>query len=270
MINRLSNMVCLLLLVTAFVVAGCQRGYKPDVLVYEPLMDPNFVMPDYVSRAIEATGGCQAWTKAKKLQGDCVVTFYKPDGSFYLTEAHLEIYPWIDSIRISAREPQGRVVCQLSGGSLSVLEEVKSRRTENTLPIGVMDRYFAKAILDITTAPVRFLDESVVFTKRSEPIKMEGLWYYPIERATIASSKQGAVEPYWSKVVFYQNRDTSLVDTLWFAREEFLAVRGYDYREVKDKGVLVPTKIEIFRTDVEGVLLQRMVKIDFYTLKSSE
>jgi len=67
-------------------------------------------------------------------------------------------------------------------------------------------------------------------------------------------------------VVFYQNNDSSLVDMIRFVsvdREKSLAVRGYDYRKVEKKQVLVPTKIEIFRIDAKGVLQERLVKIDF-------
>jgi len=174
-------MVYWLVLVTAFVVAGCKQEYKEDELAYWPDVNTIVVTNDYTPRAIKATGGYQAWIKAIKLQFDSVVTCYNPDGSFYLTEHHYEIYPWSNSIRISAAEPQGKFVWQLSGGRFSVLEGPKRFYA---LPALVQNRYFAEAILDMTTAPVRFLDRSFGFTKGPKPVKMEGLWYYPIERAS--------------------------------------------------------------------------------------
>jgi len=262
MINRFSNMAFGLVLVSVFVVAGCERECK-EPAAGEAKVETNVLVPDYVGRAIEATGGRQAWTKAKKLEFDCVVTFYKPDGSFYLTEHHLEIWPWSNCIQISALEPQGKFIWQLSDGRFSILEGAEQFCA---LPIAVENHCFAEAILDMTTAPVRLLDKSVVFTKRLKPVKMEGLWYYPIERTSPAGNKQ--------KMIFYQNRDSSLVDmlSLHCARgqgfagvdgEKFLTVRGYEYREVEEKGVSVPTRIEIFRTDARGVLQKRVVKIDF-------
>ena len=271
MINRFSNTMCRLIFVAAFVVAGCQQEYKEeDKSPYEPLLDPNFIVPDYASRAIEATGGLDAWTKAKKLRLDCVVTFYNSDGSFYLTEQDYEIYPWSNSIRISATEPQGNFVWELSRGGL---EGGGSWHTGVGFPVELCSKqYFAELILDITTAPVRFLDKSVVFTKDSRPVKMEGLWYHSIER--VNPHKTGI----FSYAVFYQNRSTFLVDMLWFAGVDSpviaseaqpsvaipisLAVRGYDYREVEKGGVRLPAKIEIFRTDAAGVLQERLVKID--------
>ena len=267
MINRLSNMVCWLVLVMAFIVAGCQQEHKKETTADESKVEVSVVVPEYASRAIDATGGRQAWIKAKRLEFDCVVTFYKPDGSFHLTEHHYEIYPWSNSIRISAQEPQGKFVWLLSPDGFSALERAKQ---VNDLLIAVENRHFSEAILDITTAPVRLLDESANFTKRSKPVKMEGLWYYPIERTTPAGNKQGDVKPHWSKVVFYQNRDSSLVDMLWFVavapanNKQGLLVRGYDYREVEKRGVCVPAKIEIFKTDAQGVSPKQLVKMDFF------
>jgi hypothetical protein len=247
----------------AFVVAGCKQEYKldeSDVLAYVPDVNAIVVTDNHTPRAIKVTGGYQAWMETIKMELDSVVTFYNPDGSLYLTEQHYEIYPWSNSIRISATEPQGKFVWLLSEGCFKVLEG-----TERFcgLPALIENRYFAEAILDMTTAPVRFLDKSVEFTRLSSPVKMEGLWYYPIERVS------SDAKPDLYKVVFYQNNDSSLVDMIRFVRfvsvdgEKSLAVRGYDYRKVEKKQVLVPTKIEIFRIDAKGVLQERLVKIDF-------
>lgn len=255
------NTMCWLAFVTVFVVAGCEGRYKEEPVALNPLVDPNFVVPDYAWRAVEATGGRWAWLKAEKLHVDCVVTFYKPDGTFYLTEHHYEIHPWLNSIRILAQEAPDKFVWLFSPDGFSVLEGADR---VNVLPVKmVSERPFAEAILNITTAPVRFLDKSVEFSRVSRPVKRQGRWYYPIGRASYGEI---GIEPYWSEVVFYQSMDNSLVDVLWFAdvdRKKFLAVHGYEYKEVKKGAVLVPTKIEIFETDADGDLRERLVKIDF-------
>jgi hypothetical protein len=258
MINCLLNIVCRLIFVMTFIVAGCKQAYRPVELAYGPDVNEIAVTDDYTPRAIGATGGYQAWMEAVKLQFDGVVTFYNPDGSFYLTEQHYEIYPWSNSVRISATEPQGRFVWLLSQGHFTVSEGAEQFCA---LPSLVDSRCFAEAILDMMTAPVRFLDKAVEFTKLSDPVKLEGLWYYLIEQA----SPEGSEKPLY-KVVFYLNNDTSLVDMIWFVGvdgQKSLAVRGYDYRKVEKRQVLVPTKIEVFRIDDKGVLQQRLIKIDF-------
>jgi len=255
--NLCSFMMCWLMILTAFVLPGCEHRHKPDVdvLAYGPDTETIAVMTDYASQAIETTGGLQAWAKTKKLQLHCVATFYQPDNSFYLTEHYYEVYPWSNSIRISAREPQGKVICQLSPDKFSVVE---GSVQFYSLPAGLETRLFAEMILDITTAAARLLDKSVEFTRGSRPVKIKGLWYYPIERTS------SDVESYWSKVVFYQNRDTSLVEMLWFAdvdEEKFFVVRGYNYHEIEKRSIRIPTRIEIFRTDAAGRSQKRLARV---------
>jgi hypothetical protein len=273
MIAQLSKTTCLVLVITSLI-TGCRQEYKKDVdlLASSPDLQTLPIPSDYASGAIVAAGGLQEWVKAAKLELDGVVTLYQSDGSVYLTEQRYEIYPWSNSIRVSALEPQGEFICELSQSSFRVLAGAEIVKT---LPALVTERDLADAILTITTAPVRFLDSSVKFTKASEPVKMQGQWYYPIERAyaveqrTSAGSKRRdfkSPESYWSKVVFYQNKDNSLVDMLWFAsvgEKKFFAIRGYDYSRVQKKGVLLPAKIEIFRTDARRVLPKRVAQVSF-------
>jgi len=262
MISRFPNIERCLMLVMLLTIAGCLQQRKPDVDVsdFEPDVETlaAIPVPDYASRAFEATGGRQAWTKNKKLQLDCVVTFYKPDASFYLTEQQYQIYPWSNSIQISATEPQGKVLCQLSPDKFSIAE---GDYRLYCLPPELPARLFTEMILDITAAPTRFLDKSAEFARSPKQVKREGLWYQPIERKSL---NIGLAKPY-SKSVFYQRAESSLVDMIWFAgpgQKEFFAVRGYDWHEQKKHHGWIPAKIEIFKTDARGALQHRLVKID--------
>lgn len=258
MTSVFSKTICIVL-PAVFVVAGC--GQK-DQSAHEPLFDPNVVVQDYASAAIRVTGGRRAWTSARRLDLDCVVTFYQPDGSYYLTEQRHEIHPWSNRIRISAQEPQGKFVWELSADNFSVLQEGKPVDPKR---VAGFYRDLARAVLDLTTAPVRFLDAGVAFARARDPVKVEGLWYYPIERRR--SGLFAFSRPQRSREFFYQNKDSALVDMLWFAGERFLAVRGYNYCPVKKGGVSLPSKVEIFATDDRGVFLQRLLKVDYHSLK---
>ena len=268
--NRISELVCLVL-VAVFVLAGCWQKQKEDVDV--PAMAPEVeaisVPSDEAARAIDATGGLNAWKNTKMLQLDCVVTFYRPDGSFYLTEQRYEVHPWLNSIQISADEPQGVFVWKLSNGQFNVL---RGPGQIDALPKAMPSRCFAEVILNIITAPARFLDGSVEFSKQSAPVKMQGKWYYPINR----QGKDLTVS--LSEAVFYQDRDSSLVDMIRLAclssgaaREKPIQyVRGYDYQEVEKGAPLVPTRIEIFETDARDRTQKRLVKIDCHTAKRTQ
>ncbi len=264
-----------LVFVTAFLITGCKHQSKKEVFVLDrgPDVEMLDVPADYVDRAIKATGGLETWMTATKLQLDSVVTFYKQNGSSYLTEHHYKIYPWSNSIQISAKEPLSNFIWQLSDGRFEILE---GDEKADLSPMADFGRDFAEIILAITTAPVRFLDRSTDFLKKSEPVKVEGLWYYPIEQTyrveqpVADDKKQKAVEPrrrYWSKVVFLQSPKSSLVDILWFAdigKKKFLVARGYDYyNDVENKGILIPAKIEIFTSDTMVVFRERLAEIEF-------
>ena len=289
MIKLLLKTIWLGFVVTS-ILGGCGKEHKKDtveVLACAPDPETFGVVPDYAARSIEAAGGLDAWMKTKELQFDCVVTFYQADGSFYLTEQHYDVYPWSSSIRISGREPQGKFVWQFSKGQFSVLQG--GDRIEGLTPVSafaeitgaVGSRCFAEVILNVITVPARFLDGSVEFVRLPDPVKVHGQWYYRINRR-IKPAAEAAGD--LSEAVFYQNRDSSLFDMLWFPRMsagEFLTVRGYDYcpREasgrneptkagIEKEAVYVPGRIEIFRSRFGGGgaadLQERLVKIDFY------
>ncbi len=260
---RLINAMPLLALLLA-VVAGCQPRERQEKTPYNRLFDPDFSMPEYAARAIEAAGGRQAWTMAENFELDCVVIFYQADGSFYLTEQHHQIHPWKNSIRISAAEPQGQLVWQLSRGS----KAGRPAYTGPALPGAFYGkRYFAELILDVTTAPLRLLDEPAQFSPASEPVKMAGRWYQLIERA----DPRGAAR--LSKAVFYQNTDNSLIDMVSFPDADngrSFMVRAYDHRPIGKDGVAVPGKVEIFESDDRASSKSRLAQIDYDPPKTAD
>lgn len=292
--NRISEKVYLVFAVV-FVLAGCQRipilrsfskprqGHEARMATLPgggPEAQAISVPSDEAAQALKATGGLDAWKKAAKLQLDCVVTFYQPDDSFYLTEQRYEVRPWLNSIKISDDEPQGPFVWQLSNGRFNVLQGAAQI---DALSRTVPSRCFSEAILDIITAPVRFLDGSVEFSKRSATVRIQGKWYYPIDRQ-VAPSAPGAAQESRplirniSEAVFYQERQSSLVDIIRLAcantgtagRQTILYVHGYDYKQVEQEGPLVPNRIEIYESDARDRSQKRLVKIDCYAIKLAQ
>jgi hypothetical protein len=265
MINWISKTIWLVL-VMVLAVAGCEQEQVQEQQ-REQMVDVSTSQPPYISQAIEATGGLKAWSKAKKLEFDCVVSFYELDGSFYLTKQHHEIYPGSNLIRVSAQEPEGKLVWEYSQDGMRIIEGTKQA---DFLPIGLGAEDFVKAILDITTAPMRLLESKAELVKDTTSVKIEGNWYYPIRQAR---PDQTDSEPFRPKFVFYQNRSNSVVDMLWFLGVDggtTVAVRGYNYQEVEKDGVVVPAKIEFFIADVGLVMQHRLVKIDYHRLKKTK
>jgi hypothetical protein len=245
------------------VVAGCEQ--KQQLQQQPQKVDVSAGKPPYISQAIDAAGGPQAWAKTKSLDLDCVVTFYQPDGSFYLTEQHHKINPLTNKIRLSAQEPQGKFVWELSPAGFTVIEGTQQG---DFLPAGLKAEDFAKAIIDITTTPLRLIERKTGLIKSAEPIKIEGQWYYPIGHPMSDKPDSQTHQP---NLVYYQNRENSLVDMLLLTgtdKTACLAVRGYNYQEVEKGGILVPAKIEIFLSDAGGIMQKRLVKIDYHGLKA--
>lgn len=247
--------------VCMFLFAGCQQEQQQEevVLATAPDVANVSVSSDYAAQAIEATGGLDAWTKTRELRLDCVVTLYQPDGSYYLSRQSYQIYPWSNSIQISAAEPRGTIVWQLSRGQFDVLQ---GSSQIDELSAAVPGRCLAEAILNIVTAPARFLDASGRFAKQDSAVKIQGQWYYPIAKQAKSGILSGER---MAMAVFYQNRDNSLIDLLHVACTETgksLAVRGYDYDQIEKGGLLIPTRIEVFTTDKQGGSQTRLVKID--------
>ncbi|UCC97212.1 MAG: hypothetical protein JSW66_15360 [Phycisphaerales bacterium] len=254
MSSRLIKSVCLILGV-GILMGGCKSDRENEenavVLARGPAPGSLSASSEYATGAIDATGGMNAWTRTKHLQLDCVVTFFRPDGSFYLTEQSLRIYPWSDALEISAREPQGAFAWRLSQGRFEVLQGADRA---GDLPLAVASRCFAEAILSIVTAPVRLLDSSAEFTRQDAAVKMHGQWYHAVNRKADAA-------------IFYQDRDNSVVDMIQFtcaAKNKSLTVRGYDYARVEKGGLAVPTRIEIFSGGPDAQ--DRLVKIDCHRL----
>ena len=268
--NSFSKTVWMFLAV-AFFLTGCQGKHEVksvDSLVSEPNIPMTSAPPDYVVKAIEAVGGMNAWTRTKKIQLDSVVTFYRPDGSYYLTEQDYVVYPWSNSIEISAHEPQGTFLWRLSRGKFSVQQKDGQ---SDVLPVAIGSSHFAEMILSIMTIPARLYDESAEFSKETTGLKIQGQWYFPITRISgpTVSTESGSSAAL-SDAVFFQDRDNFLIDMILFdfaGGGNNLAVRGYDYTRIEQGGILVPARIEIFRADSRGNLQQRLVKIDNHTFK---
>ncbi|MHC4130388.1 MAG: hypothetical protein ACYSSP_00205 [Planctomycetota bacterium] len=263
--------------------SGCKKAYKSEEISEElaesPQMITKNVVSDYIGGALSATGGRELWMQTKEIGYDCVVAFHKPDGSFYLTEQNHTIQPWRYRIRISATEPHGKIVCELSHGTFKVLE---GQMSKDGLSQGLCERDLSEVLREALCSAVSFLDKRTMFTRIDKPVRKEGSWYYAIERVQPDQFKQEdtkeskETEPlanYWSKVFYYQRTDSLLVDMLWFAnyeRQEYIGARCYNYSGIVERdsglfertGVFIPRKIEIFRSDSKGVFHNKIAEMD--------
>jgi len=258
----------------ALIMTGCGRQVAEapqgdaNLLATGPDDKALVTPPDYVAAALEASGGLSVWRQQTKLHASGVVKLYRPDGSFYLTEHDIEIYPWSNAIRIDANEPQARFVWQLAEGRYQVLE---GKAPQDVSPLAGSYRAYADAVLQIVSAPVRLLDEAVELYREPTPMRIEGQWYQRITakfspvNASAMQAQSASAETGWTDGIYFLNRGAGLVDMIWLgnaARQEYLLVRGFDYSAETEGKLRVPSKIEIFCADAEGNARERFAQVD--------
>ena len=246
---------------TFIVLTGCGKSVKQEEnsLAIEPLAEMIAIPSDYATKALDKTGGLEAWGRVRQIQLNCVVTFYDKDGGYYLTEQNCEIYPWSDSIVISGKESQDKYIWQLTRGKFEVLEgKEQIANFKNQIDSGS----FASVILDLMTAPVRLLDKSFLYTRDSTEINIQGQLCYPI---TMSSRENSEMPQSVYNIIYYQNKLSSLIDIILLSsrsdNKSFL-VFGYDYEEIINAGISIPNSIEIHLAGRDGTSQRLLLKID--------
>jgi hypothetical protein len=246
---------CRLCILIAAAAGGCNA---PQEYGGPSFCEAHAPMPGYVREVLETAGGCEAWTAVERLKGECLVSYYGPQGTRYITPQTHEILPASGTIRISGREPEGPVRWMLSEEGLRVLDG-RSVDGPHGFPSAHCKAYFARSILQIFTAGLRLAEESEFFIESSAPVKLEGKWYNSFERLEGA---QGGKEDTVS--TYYQAKSTGIVDVIELAADGEIAkawVKGYDYVRIRPAEVVVPSKLEIF---LDG---RRVAELDYYDLE---
>lgn len=249
------------MVVGLFAVAGCSGPSLPqgDPLAVGPDVDSLDKRSAFSDVAIEAAGGLDAWVRTRRIDLDCVVTFYQEDGDSYLTEQLYEIFPWSNAIRISGVEPSGGYSWLLQEGRFSI-----SQGTDRYagLSVGVDNGCIAEGILSVMTAPARLLDKAMEFNWSSELVTVKRQLYKPIARTPIAGVPGGAD---LRETSFYQKETTGRVDMVVLKCRVgggVLVVRGHGYQLLGLDGVMVPSRIEVFKADASGRVRHRIILID--------
>ncbi len=205
-----------------------------------------------VTAALDATGGRSAWQQCRYFEVTGVVSAYQEDGGVYLTEHTFHVSPASHALSISAHEPQADYVWQLVGHQF---RRAEGNPSLDVSPLQPEYADYAEAVLEILTAPVRLQEWGGRPARESITVMIGGRAYHPIETGSPAGLQR----------VYYQDEANARIDLIWLAnsdRSHFTAVRGYDYVRLADAEILIPTKIEVFRSDASRQIGSRMVRID--------
>ncbi len=263
MIARVMPSAVLIVLI-AVTLTGCSRqaAQKSAPELNLPATGPDLqTLPKprpFVSAALDATGGLAAWEECKKIEFHAAVAASERDGCFYLTEHDFVLCPWSDAVQVTAHEPQANLTWQVIRGQYRTSQ---ADPNADVSPLRDLAREYADAVLQITTAPVRMLEDNLLLGRRPATTQIAGQWYLPID----AKYQEQTPGPYWTQGIYFQSVDRSLVDMVWLGNpltQKFLVARGYDYAPSTSNGVLMPTKIEVFRSDAEANIGPRLALVD--------
>jgi len=251
-----------LIVLTALTLTGCGRQVSKEspqdlnLLATGPDRNALSAPRPFVSAALDATGGLAAWEQCRKIEFQAAVTACEREGSFYLTEHDFVLCPWSDAIQVTAHEPQADFVWQVVGGQYHAPQADPNL---DVSPLGGLCCDYADAVLQITTAPVRMLEDNVALTPAPAAVQIAGQWCLPIDAKCYATQSR------WTKGIYFQRQDGSRVDIIWLGNpvtQKFVIVRGYDYARNAGNGVLIPTKIEVFHSDPDANIGSRIALID--------
>ena len=240
---------------------GCQKQQEVVVKPFEvsPSIKSDAGLPQAQLAMFENAGGLQNWLDINKLDARPVVTFFD-DGLHYITEQRHEIYPWANAINISADEPKGPVSWQLVR---SLPTETFSWDADGTMPSTIPLKVFAEAVLELTTSAVRIADPNVSLVQQGEPRRIEGRLYTEYQRTPEVTAKQANQ---WLPMKWYQNAETGLFDMVIFTEavsNGSITAKAFGLRKVENTAVFVPEKIEFYRTDPRGVILELLATVDY-------
>lgn len=210
--------------------------------------------PDYTLGGLESTGGVDAWLKCKRIDLRGVVSAYRSDGSYYMTEHTFVVYPWSEAVQISAHEPGSDYLWRLIGTRFQRLE---GNPRVDISPLAGAYQHYASALLEILTTPVRMMDDGMKLSRRPLPVQIAGQTYTAVD-AEFSKRSAG-----WTNATYFANRQNSQVDIIWLAnasRQDYLIVRGYDYTPSRC-GVFMPSVVEMFHSDAEAHIGSRFATI---------
>ena len=214
------------------------------VLYYRPAVIFTVILTIFLS-------GCQESSKNKVSEPvrqergvvvDCIVEYYNPDGSRYVSEQSHKIEFDEKILRIKANEPAGEFEWLLKNGVFTISQTLAPSATQS---ITLCDENIANGLLGLYIANVNNIGLSLPAS--GEPVKIDGRRYQILAGG--------------GDLTFCKNLDSGIVDTVLLAGvDKKLMVRGYGYKELKTVSGSIPTKIEIFRTGAETAKLKPLVR----------
>lgn len=182
--------------------------------------------------------------KAKAdLKLSCVAEFLRSDGSRYLTEQKCEVSANPKAIKLTAKEPFGKIAWSVQNGVYSVQKLVPRRVFDKELYSLMMDKNIANGLLELYLAG---LTEKSAAKTDKELLKFQGQSYEPAAQI--------------DKVSLYRNQRSGKLDLVTSGSDKLYLISGFNYQKTKGQKGFYPSKIDIYhyRTDFDKELVAQI------------
>jgi len=183
------------------------------------------------------------------ITAQAVTLFYLPSGKIYYTKQEHRFCPSLNTLEISAAEPEGKILWKWADGSFIRQTSVQQRFTAewqaDSLYALLAGFLYGSGFLSTDTLAV------------SEPVSLEGQAYIPIKLPI----KTENIDAF-----LYKNRKTGLIDRVGvYSKTDKKAQMAilYNWSLLGRNNRIVPRKIDIFDI-TEGIVSKKlMIQVDY-------
>lgn len=174
------------------------------------------------------------------LKLSCVVEFLCGDGSRYLTEQKCEVSANPKAIKLTAKEPFGKIAWSLQNGAYSVQKPLLRKVFDKELYSLMMDKDITAGLLELYLAGLT--GKSAAKTDK-ELLAFQGQSYEPVAQI--------------DNVNLYRNKTTGRCNLVTSGSDKLYLINGFNYQKTKSQKGFYPSKIDIYlyRTDFDKDLI---------------
>jgi hypothetical protein len=173
----------------------------------------------------------------------CFVKLYQKDGSYYMTQQSQKVDAVMGLMQVRGTEPGGTYLWQMSPAAFTALEGQPDNM--KWLPAAVSGQDYCVLVLAC------FQTVAAIQPSEMTSERILGNWAYPVK-------SEGDLRWYQSK----SSAVTADIVAMMKPDGTRLAARGYGYHSRGEQ--LVPSKVEIYRTNAASTSDQRLLEIDYF------
>ena len=184
------------------------------------------------------------------IQADCIVHYFKTNGSAYITRQQHECNPETGFFRATATEPIGKIQCTLNRDNFTSTGQKKVALSD--LPDSFWNKNLATVLFYSFCAGGNLLDTSGM--QAGENVKIEGQWYRPFKPAWPTDTDVTLLQSLYTERIELVELKDSQDDSKWL-------VECYNHRCSKELEERIPRTIDVY--DIRDGIASKALMIRF-------